>query len=104
MKSLSSETFRCHLLFKVARLILITHSNAERFYSLVNKNKPENSQRNRLDIEGSLSSILVVKLDRPECFTKCHDFKPSAKLLTKPKRQPPNTMLDIVAETFSVIY
>ena len=51
-----------------------------------NKNKPENSQRNRLDIEGTLSSIIVVNLDRPECFTKCRDFKPSAKLLTKAKK------------------
>ena len=56
MKSSCGENFRFHLLFRVALIILLTpHSNAgiERVYSLVNKNKPENSDRNRLNIEGS---------------------------------------------------
>ncbi|KAG1665347.1 AP-4 complex subunit mu-1 [Nymphon striatum] len=53
-------------LFKVAKLVLlIPHLNAgiERVYSLVNKNT---SERNRMDIDGTLSSILAVKIDRPE--------------------------------------
>ena len=34
--------------------------------SLMNKNNSVGSERNRLDIDGSLSNILAVKLDRPE--------------------------------------
>ena len=89
MKSSCGENFRFHLLFRVALIILLTpHSNAgiERVYSLVNKNKPENSDRNRLNIEGSLSSILSVKLDAPESSTKCYNFKPSSKLSEKAKK------------------
>ena len=62
--SASNQCFK--LLFRVARLMLIIpHSNAgiERIFSLVNKNKSEGSDSKRLDIEGSLSSILSVKLD-----------------------------------------
>lgn len=89
MKSLVGNNYRFRLLFNVARLALVTpHSNAgiERVYALVNKNKSEGCNRNRLDIDGSLSAILAVKLDRPESFTKCYDFKPSEKLLVKAKK------------------
>ena len=89
MKSSCGENFRLHLLFRVALIILLTpHSNAGigRVYSLVKKNKPENSDRNRLNIEGSLSSILSVKLDAPESSIKCYNFKPSSKLLEKAKK------------------
>ena len=37
------------------------------------------------DIEGSLPSILAVKLARPEAFFKYYDFKPDEKLLHDPK-------------------
>ena len=39
------------------------HSDAgiEHMYALANKNKADGTDRNRLDIEGFLSSILAVK-------------------------------------------
>ena len=56
-------------------------------YSLVNKNKKEGSERNRLDIDGTLSSILAAKLaisdtkDNP-----CYKFKPDDKLIGAAKK------------------
>ena len=76
MKSSVENNFRFHNLFEVAKIVLITpHFNAciERVYSLVNKNKSEGSERNCLDIDGSLSSILAVKLDRHESSFKCYN-------------------------------
>ena len=67
--------FKLQLLFEVARIDLtIPHSNdgIERVFSLVNKNKNEGLDRNRLDIEGSLSLILTVKPERPESKEKCY--------------------------------
>ena len=75
---------RFGLLFKIAEIVLIVpHSNAciERVYSLVNKNKRMGSERNRLDIDGSLASIIAVKLDRPESDAKCYEFVPGSELL-----------------------
>ena len=66
LKSPIWNNYRFRLLFKVARIVLIIpHSNAgiESVFLLVNKNKSENSNRNPLDIERSLSSRLAVKLD-----------------------------------------
>ena len=86
MKSPAASNCRFQYLFNVARLVLVTlHTNAgiERVYALVNKNKAEGTDRYRFDIEGSLSSILAVKLDRPEAFFKCYDFKPDAKKATR---------------------
>ena len=73
MKSSVARNYRIRLLFSVARLMLVRlHSNAgtERVCALVNKNNAEATDRNRLDIEGSLSSILAVKLAQPEAFSK----------------------------------
>ena len=90
MRSVVGNFKRFGLLFQVARFILITlHSNAgiERVYSLVNKNKKEGSERNRLDIDGTLSSILAAKLaisdtkDNP-----CYKFKPDDKLIGAAKK------------------
>ena len=84
LKSLVGNNSRFHLLFQVAKLILITpHSNSgiERVYSLVNKNKRQGTERNRLDIEGSLSSIFAVKLDRPESKFACYNYRPDESLL-----------------------
>ena len=50
---------------EVAQIVLlIPHSNTaiERLFSLVNKNKNELSNRNRLDQDKTLSSILAVSL------------------------------------------
>ena len=80
---------RFELLFKVPKLILITlHSNAgvERVFSLVNKNKSAGNDRNKLDIEGSLSSILAVKMEWPESQEKCYCFKSSDELLNSAKK------------------
>ena len=41
-------------------------------FSFVNKNKNENLDINRLDIEESLSSILIGKFERPESKEKCY--------------------------------
>ena len=88
LKSPVGNHYRFRLLFEVAKIVLLTpHSNAsiERVYSLVNKNKRAGSERNRLDIDGSLSSILAVKLDKPESDFKCYEFKPSNELLLSAK-------------------
>jgi len=88
-KSPIGSNYRFGKLFKVAKIIIITpHSNAgiERVYYLVHKNKPENSDRNRLDVNRSLSSIFAVKVDRPESVCKCFDFQPDQKLLKNAKQ------------------
>ena len=89
MKSLIGSYCRFGNLFSVAHLVFVTpHSYAgiEHVYSLVNKNKTEGSDRNKLDIEGSLSGILAVKMDQPGSFSKCYDFQPSQKLLKEAKK------------------
>ena len=57
--------------FKVVVLVLITPHSAgiKRVYSLVNKNKPAGSDRNRIDIDGTLTSILSMKFARPDVTT-----------------------------------
>ena len=45
---------------------------------------------NRLDTEGSLSSILVVKLDGSESVSSCLDFDPDEKLLQATKKASVN--------------
>ena len=69
--------------------LVAPHSNTgiERVYALVNKNKSEGSDRYRLDIEGTLSSILAVKLDQPEAFSKCYEFAPNVKLISEAKKE-----------------
>ena len=93
MRSVVGNSDRFSLLFKCALVVLLTpHSNAsiERVFSLVNKNKSEASNRNQLDIEGSLSSVLAVKLDRPESVSSCLDYDPDDKLLQEAKKAAVN--------------
>ena len=74
LRSLAGNNQRFELLFKIAKFILITpHSDVgiERAFSLVNKNKSASIDRNKLDNEGSLSSILAVKMQQPESQEKC---------------------------------
>ena len=81
--------YRFKLLFEVAQIVLtILHPNAgiECLFSLVNKNKNESSDRNRSDTEGSLSSILMVKLERPESKENCYLYKPDKELLRNAKK------------------
>ena len=70
MKSPVASNYRFQVLFNIARLVLITlNSNAgiEHVYALVNKNNAEGTDRNRLDIKGSLSSIFALK---QACLTR----------------------------------
>ena len=88
LKSCVGENYRFNILFKVAHIALITpHSNAgiERVYSVANKNKPEGSDRNRMDIDNTLSSILAVKLARPEQVCSCYNFVLSERLIKSAK-------------------
>ena len=65
MKSPVASNYRFQVLFNTAHLVLVTlNSNAgnKHVYVLVNKNNAEGTDTNRLDMEGSLSSILAVKL------------------------------------------
>ena len=73
-------------------MLLTPHSNAsiESLFSLVNKNKSMSSDRNRLNIEKSLSSILVVKLDRPESDSSYLDYDTNDKLLHAAKKATVN--------------
>ena len=84
MMSPAGENYWFRLLFRVAVLVLVTpHSNAGFgcLYSLVNKNKPQGSDRNRMDIDETISSILAVKLACPESKCNCYDFRPSKYLI-----------------------
>ena len=58
----------------------------ECIYSIINKNKSENSDRNLFDVNRSLSSILEVKLYRLESDHKCYDFHPDKKLIKDAKQ------------------
>ena len=94
LSSPAGDNLRFRLLFRVALLVLITpHSNAgiERVYSLTNKNKPEGSDRNRMDIDGTLASIIGVKLARPESAESCcYKYEPSQKVLDAAKKATKN--------------
>ena len=75
-----------HLL-KVAELVLILpHSNAgeERLFSMVRKNKTDS--RSRLKLDGTLSNLLAMKLQYPECVSPCYKFNPSKSLLSDSKK------------------
>ena len=84
LKSPVGCSYRFRQRFKAAEIILVkSYSNAgiERVYSIFNKNKSENSDRNWLDVNRSLSSIIAVKRGRPDSDHKCYDFHPDEKLI-----------------------
>ena len=65
VKKPGSSSYEFDLLFKVAEVVMtIPHSNAgeERIFSLLNKNKT--SSRSSLKLNGTLSSIIIVKTHR----------------------------------------
>ena len=71
---------------KIAEVVLvIPHSNAEqeRLFSIVKKNKTDS--RSNLKLDGTLSSILAMKLQYPESSTPCHEWKPSDEMLKDAK-------------------
>ena len=88
------NSYRFSLLFKCALVVLLTpHSNViiGRIFSLFNKNKSEGSDCNQLDIEGSISSIiLTVKLDYSESVSSCLVNHPDDKLLQAAKKATVN--------------
>ena len=82
MKS-SDGSYLYSRLAKVALLVLvISHSNAEeeRVFSLITKNKT--SFRPSLKLDGTLSSIIQVKLANPE---PCHRYEPTKEVIKKAK-------------------
>ena len=71
-------------LTRVAKLVLILpHSNAseERIFSMVTKNKT--TFRPNLKLDGTLASILTVKLANPE---PCHTYEPEKLVLETAKK------------------
>lgn len=75
---------RFAMLGNVAKLVLVLpHSNAEEemLFSLVRKNKT--AFRPNLKLDGTLSSILTVKLGNP---TLCHKYEPTKSVLDIAKR------------------
>ena len=71
-------------LSKIARLVLVLpHSNAgeERVFSMIRLNKTP--YRSCLGLDGTLSSILTVKLHNPE---PCYKFEPSNEILRNSKK------------------
>ena len=75
-------------LAEVAKLVLtIPHSNAgeERVFSVICKIRRDD--RGKLQLEGTLSSLVTVKLNLPESKTQpCYTFQPSKALLQKAKK------------------
>ena len=72
------------LLSKVAKLVLtLPHSNAdeERVFSLIRQNKTD--FRSSLGLDGTLSSILTIKMS---CNEPCYKFEPSADVIKQSKK------------------
>ena len=85
---LADGTLQFDLLAKVALLVLtIPHSNAaeERVFSMVSKNKTK--FRSKLDLAGTLSSILISKLALDEGKGReCYKFHPEKSVLKTAKK------------------
>lgn len=72
------------LLSQVAKLVLtLPHSNAdeERVFSLIRQNKTD--FRSSLSLDGTLSSILTVKMS---CKEPCYKFEPTAEVIKQSKK------------------
>lgn len=84
MKTGDTCNYRFSQLSRIAKLVLtLPHSNAgeERVFSLVRLNKTP--YRSSLNIDGTLSSILTVKLHNTE---SCYQFEPSKEMLDSSKK------------------
>ena len=84
MRTGDNCNYKFPYLSKVAKLVLtLPHSNAgeERVFSLVRLNKTP--YRSSLSLDGTLSSILTVKLHNPE---PCYEFEPPKEMLEKSKK------------------
>ena len=72
---------------KVAVLVLtLPHSNAqeERIFSMVTKNKTKFWPN--LEVDGTLSSIISVKLANSESSQPCYKFEPKKEILSSAKK------------------
>ena len=86
LKSPVGSHYRFRLLLQMTKIVLIQTSLSKEFTFLVNKNKREGSERNRLDIDASLSRIFAVKLDRPDKEGQlCYLYEPTGVLTIKAK-------------------
>ena len=83
-------------------MLLTPYSNAciEGVFSLADKNKSEGSNHNRLDIKGSLSLILTVKLDCPESVLSCVDYDSDDELLQAAKKKMLNCNKQVTGQSF----
>ena len=80
----STNHLRFSYLSKIAKLVLtIPHSNAdeERVFNLIRCNKTDT--RNRLCNDGTLSSLLTIKLAVPE---PCYKFEPCSDLIIRSQK------------------
>ena len=88
------DSVRFCRLAKVARLVLtIPHSNAgeERVFSVIRKIRRDD--RANLQLHGTLSSLVTVKLNLPETKTHpCYAFQPSKTLLQQAKKRHHSTI------------
>ena len=83
LKNRASSTFIFPKLFKSAQIVLsMPHSNAnaERTFSLIGLNKTDT--RNRLSLEGTLSSIMTMKMSSLE---PCFRYEPPAEVVKQAK-------------------
>lgn len=75
---------RFSMLGNVAKLVLVLpHSNAEeeRLFSMVRKNKT--AFRPNLKLDGTLSSVLTIKL---ACPNPCHEYEPTKSVIEQAKK------------------
>lgn len=97
IKSSIGNGYRSRTLFIVIRNILITSQSVAVYRDSITsslltfkKNKRKGTERKRLDIDGTLSSILVVKLDKPESEKPCYKYKPDEELMGAVKKATHN--------------
>ena len=84
MKTSNCCTLRFPNLSRVARLIFVlphSYAGEERVFSIIRLNKTP--YRSSLGLDGTLSSILTIKLHNPE---PCYAFEPSNEMLKNSKK------------------
>ena len=71
---------------RIELVVVLPHSNAgeERLFSMVRKNKTDS--RSAFKLEGTLSTLLAMKLKYPEDTSPCFKFKPDENLLSSAKK------------------
>ena len=90
------------LLANVAKLVLtLSHSNAdeERVFSLIRQNKTD--FRSALSLDGTLASILTVKMASEE---PCYKYEPSGEVSKCSKKQLGNTTKNTARSSIFLVY